>query len=176
MATSDENLSDLASMVAAKLISTGAVATKKGKKKRVNWETRFAYEYVNEVYPTCQRWFKTEVGALPKELRGKPVGRIRRWADAIVLCDGEVHILEFKMRPKLEAITQLELYSRLFPDTPEFTSVATWAIRPKLITTFEDTAVRALAEEKGIEYVIYKPSIYEDWYATYILKLNGSLY
>ncbi|NVM24085.1 MAG: hypothetical protein HWN68_20190, partial [Desulfobacterales bacterium] len=50
------------------------------------------------------------------------VGSWRRWADAVILEDDKVTIVESAIRPQPGKISQLELYALLLPHTPELTA------------------------------------------------------
>ena len=92
------------------------------------------------------------------------VGVWRRWADAVILEDKAVTIVEAAIRPQPGKISQLELYAMLFPHTPE---MAPWHGLPLsllLLYAIEDPATILMARQKGIQCVEYKP----DWLPAYM--------
>lgn len=124
-------------------------------------ERRLCYEWVVEKHPTALQWRNVRLGELPK---GEAVyGVVRRFADIIFYDDDVIHIVEASIRPDILKIAQLEMYGRLFPQTPEFTLFKDKAVKLIFLTTLEDKAVREEAERKGIEYVVYRP----DWVTEY---------
>jgi len=91
----------------------------------------------------------------PEELA--MVGSWRRWADAVILEDHQVTIVEAAIRPDPGKISQLELYARLLPHTPELEPWRDRPVRLVLLYAIEDPATVALAREKGILCIEYKP-------------------
>jgi len=92
------------------------------------------------------------------------VGAWRRWADAVILEDDSVTIVEAAIRPNPGKISQLELYAMLFPHTPEFLAWRGLPIHLTLLYAIEDPATILLARQKGIRCVEYKP----DWLPAYL--------
>ena len=85
------------------------------------------------------------------------IGAWRRWADAIILEEDKVTIVEAAIRPNPGKISQLELYKLLFPQTPELRAWRALKIEMLLLYAIEDPATIFLAREKGIRCVEYKP-------------------
>jgi len=85
------------------------------------------------------------------------IGSWRRWADAIILEDETVTIVESAIRPDPGKISQLELYRMLFPQTPELLAWHGCKVDLLLLYAIEDPATVHLAREKGIRAVEYKP-------------------
>ena len=85
------------------------------------------------------------------------IGVWRRWADAIILEDNKVTIVESAIRPQPGKISQLELYKMLFPLTPELEPWNKLEIDMILLYAIEDPATIALARQKGIRCIEYKP-------------------
>ena len=95
------------------------------------------------------------------------VGVWRRWADAIVLEDDRVTIVEAAIRPDPGKISQLELYRLLLPQTPELEPWRGLPIEMILLYAIEDPATVLLARQKGIRCIEYKPS----WLPAYMETL-----
>jgi len=85
------------------------------------------------------------------------IGAWRRWADAIILEEDKVTIVEAAIRPNPGKISQLELYKLLFPQTPELRAWRALKIEMLLLYAIEDPATIFLAREKGIRCIEYKP-------------------
>ena len=66
-----------------------------------------------------------------------------------------MHILETKIQPSADAIGQLLLYERLFPETPEFSAYKDFPIKKIMLTTRTDEDLNKLAAENGITVVVY---------------------
>jgi len=85
------------------------------------------------------------------------IGSWRRWADAIILEDDAVTIVEAAIRPNPGKISQLELYKMLFPHTPEFRAWSGLPIHLILLYAIEDAATVLLARQKEIRCIQYSP-------------------
>ena len=95
------------------------------------------------------------------------IGVWRRWADAVILEDTKVTIVEASIRPEPGKISQLELYRVLFPHTPELAAWRGLPIDLILLYAIEDSATILLAREKGIKCIEYKPF----WLPAYLQTL-----
>ena len=95
------------------------------------------------------------------------IGAWRRWADAIILEDDKVTLVEAAIRPDPGDISKLELYARLFPHTPELAPWRGLPIHLILLYSIEDPATILLAREKGIACIEYRPT----WLPTYLQTL-----
>jgi len=126
-------------------------------------EWRLVYEFLITNFRNCLQWRRVRVGPIYKNEKLYQV--VRRWADAIVYCAKEdiVYIIEAKMKPEPGGISQLELYIKLFPKTPEFEMLKDKRVKGIYLTTQDDPELRELAKSKGIEYVVYQP----DWVKEY---------
>lgn len=89
-----------------------------------------------------------------------------KFPDAIVLDASGVLIIETKMLPDAGAIGQLKLYRDLIPRTPRFEKISDKPIRMMLVTTRDDINVRALAENEGIEFEVFRPDWIDEWEKT----------
>ena len=96
------------------------------------------------------------------------IGAWRRWADAVILLEDRVIIVESAIRPQPGKISQLELYKLLFPHTPELRAWRGAKIEMLLLYAIEDPATIMLARQKGILCVEYKPS----WLPAYLKLLS----
>lgn len=96
------------------------------------------------------------------------VGSWRRWADAIILEEDHVTLIEAAIRPNPGKIGQLELYKMLMPHTPELAPWRDLPIEMVLLYAIEDPATNLLARSKGIKCIEYKPS----WLPAYLETLQ----
>lgn len=78
-----------------------------------------------------------------------------RWVDAIYLKDGVVYIVEAKLRAEPGALGQLDLYEKLFKQTPKFSDYSEWPIQKVLLTAVMDLNMAELCSEKNVEYELF---------------------
>jgi len=137
-------------------------------------EWKLVYEYLITKYPNKLQWRRVRVGPLLKN--EKLYGVLRRWVDAIVYDHEEdlIIIIEAKMKPEPGALSQLELYRKLFPQTPEFELYKDKPIKLVFLTTMLDKELKALAKEKGIDYVVFKPKWVEEYFKELMEKYARS--
>lgn len=86
------------------------------------------------------------------------VGSWRRWADAIILEEDKVVLVESAIRPNPGKIGQLELYRLLLPHTPELGAYRGLPVQMVLLYAIEDPATIMLARSKGIKAIQYQPA------------------
>lgn len=98
------------------------------------------------------------------ETAERMVGVWRRWADAIILENDKVTLVEAAIRPDPGKVSQLQLYSMLFKTTPEFKEHQKKKLELLLLYGIEDPAVVALARSQGIRCVECVP----DWLPQYL--------
>ena len=70
------------------------------------------------------QWRRVRLGPIPSKAMARMYMTMLRWADAVIVQDGIVYIVEAKLRPGPGAIGQLELYKKLFGNTLEFTNIS----------------------------------------------------
>lgn len=101
------------------------------------------------------QWRRVRLGVVPDKQFARMYMVTLRWADAIVLKDGKVLIVEAKLNAAPGAIGQLELYKELFLQTPEFSAYKNWPIELVFLTPAVDLALVELCSKKGIVYEHY---------------------
>jgi len=151
--------SEVAQIVAAVMATPGLVKTAKKPVKK-NFEKRMVAEYVLRNYKRCPQWRNARVGDYKEAGMTNYYAFIRRWADAIVIDGKKAIIIEGKVKPNPGAISQMQLYMREFPRTPEFTIYKNYYVIGKIVCVFEDAVVEKMAKEAGIEWEIYHPEFY----------------
>jgi len=133
-------------------------------------EDRLIREFLAKNFPNAFVWKRVRLGMTPKPEEHKWYQVIRRWADAVVYDGKKVYIIEAKLRAEPGAISQLELYGRLFPKTPEFSLIKNKPVELVLLTGWDDPEIRAMCEERGIRYEFFQP----DWLKEYwVRKVYG---
>ena len=133
-------------------------------------ENRLVSEWLLKTHPNALQWRRVRVGPLPEGPDAAMYGIVRRWADIVFKDEEGVHIIEAKMRPDPGAISQLQVYARLFPTTPEFREYWGLPLHLHLLTTSKDPVVLELAQEQGIHYEIYMPAWAKKYLDDLILK------
>lgn len=142
-------------------------------------ETRLLNEWLAVRYPERRVQHRVRVGSdhpaleipglSPSELRMAVAWR--RWADAIVFDDGTLVVVEATVLPKPGKISQLDLYLRLVPATPELVEYHDWPVRGVLLLAVDDPIIRSLAAERGHTVELYHPP----WVDAYLLTLSPAL-
>ncbi len=110
------------------------------------------------------------MGPLPRGKEKAIYSVLRRYADLVFVEDGIVFICEAKMRPDPGAFAQLDLYSQLFPETPEFLEFSNYPIKRIFVTTTLDKALEKMAEEYDIEYIVFAPQWAKEYLETVLLR------
>jgi len=145
------------------------------RKPRREWEAEYVVEYCTKFYPGEKVIYHARLGTFPPEMKSLATeeGELSllrvylRWADAIVLMADQVHIVEAKLLPHLylKGITELELYIRLFKETPEFER---WKHLPTygvLVVPVEDPLVAQMCRARQMRFVVYKPSFWDEFWS-----------
>lgn len=137
-------------------------------------ETRYVQEILSRFYPDAIQISPCRLGTLPEPLgeeEWSPEERAMlttrmRWADAIAVENGTIHLIEAKLLPGRypEGLSKLELYSLLIPMTESLRGYLPAKVELELWTPIEDALVRRLAHEKGIRNPIFEP----DWFKTFL--------
>ena len=120
-------------------------------------EKVYLNKWLAKFHRTDLQWRRVRLGQVATKEEAKFYKVILRWADAVFIKDGFVHIVEAKLRPDLGVIGQLEGYKKLFPVTPEFSVYKDWPIKMILLSPHLDLNIAELATEKGMIYYIWIP-------------------
>lgn len=149
-------------------------------RKRTNrkWEPRekrLVSEFCARYYEGHRVLTHVHLGSMPPRLRGKyalaeeekMAGVWRRWADALIIMSDKVVIIEGKIKPEPGVISQISLYERIFPNTPEFKEHAHKPIEKIILCALEDPVTTQLAREQNIRVVVFRPL----WVDDYLKKL-----
>ena len=123
-------------------------------------ESVLVNRWIAKFHRTALQWTRVRLGIPANPEEAKLYSVLLRWADAIFIEDGVVHIIEGKLRPELGAIGQLEGYKELFAVTPEFSVYANWPINLILLSPVMDLGIAQICSKKGITYEVWAPA---DW-------------
>ena len=118
-------------------------------------ETQLQNSWLWQFHRNSPTWKKARLGRVSNQSDAAIQRVLLRFADAIFVEENTVHIVETKISPSADAIGQLLLYERLFKETPEFILYRDLPIKKIMLTTREDPAIRKLAEDNGIQMIIY---------------------
>ena len=135
-------------------------------------ETRYLQEYILEHIHPEQTFFRMRLGgvsadqkaALPAGVSANVYMVTQRYADAVCIYSDRVEIWEAKLIRPLTAVTQLQLYERLFPKTPEFARYKDFGIDLHLLTPIYDEDLTEICGQAGIEISMWEPS----WVTEYL--------
>ncbi len=117
-------------------------------------------KWLAEFHRSDKQWKRVRLGIPANPEEAKLYSVLLRWADAVVESDGEILIVETKLRPEFGAIGQLEGYKELFKVTPEFSDYENWPVKMVLVSPVLDLGIAEIASKKGIIYDVWKPA---DW-------------
>lgn len=135
---------------------------------------RILIEYLEKHYPLGSWTTNVRVGRplpeveaialTPKEKRMLEV--TMPIADAVILLEDEVVILEVETEPKITSVCQLELYGHLFGTTDRFRQYWDKPRRLIVVSTIENDLLRWWANIHGVSWVVYEPIWWEEHKAT----------
>lgn len=119
--------------------------------------------YLMSKYPFGTWRINCHLGTIREELKkGVPKSRIgllsrfQLCADAVVIWEGKVYIIECLVRPnEWHKIQQLKTYERAFKITEEYRKYWDWEIEKILLTTETDPFMESECAREGIRVVKY---------------------
>jgi hypothetical protein len=134
-------------------------------------EMRLVSEFLAKHYANYQTLTRVRLGQVhpelhPELLEGaelRALGVWRRWADAIVIMPDRIVLIEASIRPFPGDVSQLELYERLLPLTPELEQHKAKPIEKLLVFALEDPVVVSMARERGIKVVYFRPKWVDEY-------------
>lgn len=133
------------------------------KKPRVAWEKSLVREWTAEKYRTSLQWSNVRMGDFDDPDGTGMYKFLRKWCDAVVYDGNRILVVEAKMQAQVAAISQLSLYVRLFPKTPEFKAMAGEPVQGLLLTARLDQDVKEMCEEAGHIYEVYVPTFMNEY-------------
>jgi hypothetical protein len=90
-------------------------------------------------------------------------GAFRRWADAVIIEQTRLIVLEAKMVLHPAVIGQLELYLELVPKTPELAEYSQLPAVGAIVCGVSDPATAQLAARRGYTVTTYRPTWFDEW-------------
>ena len=139
-------------------------------------ERRYVIEYVFKRFKEAVwRGFNVRLGMPPEEWRKRYPELSHRWwkvwmayADAVVVTDDAIWIIEAKIRNPRTAIGQLLDYRERLKVTPEFKQWLNRPIKLLLVIPIPAPEIESLAKNYGIEVDHYLP----EWVANYMREVG----
>lgn len=139
-------------------------------------ERRYIVEYVAKKYhQRIAVFFNIRLGPPPEEAKKAYPELPERWfkpwkafADAVVVTDSTIDVIEAKIRNPRQAIGQLLDYARRVPYTPELKRYLGRAIRKILVIPLKDPEIEKTAAEYGIVVDYYTPK----WVLDYMREVG----
>jgi hypothetical protein len=145
-----------------------------GKKTRRQTEALLCSQFVAENYPTARTYIQQYLGPFApianadgrtrEEALATNTGRRR--ADAVLIYDDKIILLECYIHVQLGKLSQLLTYLQLLPLTPEIAQFAHLPVTAKLVGAQRDPILDQMAAKFGIEVVIFRPKWAVDYLAT----------
>jgi len=152
---------------------------RKPRKKRQEWEARYASDFVAAHYPSAQVFIRLKLGSLPPpylsdnytEAERRALAVRQRWLDVAVILPNAIRLIECKLRAHeyLTGIAQLEAYRVIAPHTPEFEEFMPRRFEAMLVVPIQDALTEYLCHQKNLMYVFYRPL----WFESYLQTVLG---
>ena len=120
-------------------------------------EKRLLNAWLWNFHRTSPQWKRVRLGPVPNPEWAKMYSVLLRWADAVFIDDGKIHIVEAKISPDFGAIGQLLGYRQQIQGTPEFEQYKNYPVVLILLSQFPDLGVTELASKYGIEHEVWNP-------------------
>ena len=139
-------------------------------------DRRYVVEYVNEKFPDRRFvWYNAAVGPVPEalvkahpEVSLKHFKRWRRYADAIVIMQDRIILIEGELRRPVEGLGELLMYRDIIKQSPELKPYINLPLEVRLIIPRPDPMVINTASAQGIIVDVF----YRDWVGDYLRELG----
>ena len=139
-------------------------------------ETRLLSEWVSKNYSDSRVFYRVRLGSYPSWAQkainnGAPAAIYKiyqRWADAIVITDKELILIEAKIKADPGVISQINLYEQLLPKTESFQQFRDLPIRKLILMAQSDPEVELLAQRENITVKIFSPP----WVTDYLKEIR----
>ena len=135
-------------------------------------EPRWVSEYCAKFYPDKPVRYRVPLGPIPEELvakygLSKAIRAYRPWrpeADALVIGDRRLILIEAKVFKVMDGISKLPIYAKLVPETPELNPYKTWPVEMQLLVVKAIEPWITIARDLGIKLVEWAPTwVQEVW-------------
>jgi len=129
-------------------------------------EQRLCAEFVQQFFP--KEWVKYQVRLGRPRASEQYTGiqlsenlaayNRRPCADALIMRAHELVLIETYLKIDLGKVSQLQIYAKLLPGTPELAGVASLPVRLLIVGALEDPTLTQHARDNGIEFHLFRPS------------------
>ena len=134
-------------------------------KQRQQRETRLVSDFVSAFYPDDRTFLNVRVGGIHPlntdqdltEAEIHMLGVHRRYADAVIIREHELVLIEGYILPSLGKISQILGYRALLPFTPELDHFASLPITAIIVGPIEDQFLTRLAHQSNVLVRVYRP-------------------
>lgn len=131
----------------------------------VGAETRLVAEWLAARHPDAHTLQHVRVGPITPQTDDpdladaelRMLGSWRYWVDAILIYPHEVILVEAGILPDPGDVSRLELYTRLWPLTPDVGDIVTLPARGHLVYGVPCAALEAVALEHGLSWETFTP-------------------
>jgi len=139
-------------------------------------EMRLCAEFVQEFFPGDRVKFQVRLGkprpgatpsAIPIDYNWAAYKR-RPAADALVIREHEQVLIETYIKIDLGKVSQLQIYAKLLPNTPDADWDTKLPSRLLIVGALEDPTLTQHARDNGIEFRLFRP----DWVNAYLNVLS----
>jgi len=118
-------------------------------------ETELLSQFLNQNYRKEDVRRNVRLGKIRSLEHGKYLTLLQRKADAVVVYDDMIDIIEAKPKPDPEAMGQLLFYKWLLRQTPEYENMINKPIFLILLTCLHDSDLEECCAHYGISYRVF---------------------
>lgn len=137
-------------------------------------ESRLVSGYLADRWPGFRTLQRVRVGTIPADLYRdgldeaelRALGVWRRWVDALIVAPPDLHVVEAGIIAAPGDLSQLQLYLRLVPETPDLAEFAGLRVRGRLVYAVPDPVLEDMARQAGIACERYSPP----WVTEYLAR------
>ncbi len=143
-------------------------------------ESRLCAEFVREFFPGDRVKFQVRLGRPRPGLTPSPIPlefnfaayKRRPAADALVIRERQQVLIETYIKIDLGKVSQLQIYAKLLPNTPDADWDKTLPLRLLIVGALEDPTLTQHARENGIEFRLFRPA-WVDGYLAVVAPRNS---
>ncbi len=143
-------------------------------------ESRLTAEFVREFFPGDRVKFQVRLGKPRPGATPSPIPIEYNWAaykrrpaaDALVIREHEQVLIETYIKIDLGKVSQLQIYQKLLPNTPDADWDKSLPLRLLIVGALEDTTLTQHARDNGIEFRLYRP-VWVDAYLAIVAPRNS---
>lgn len=142
-----------------------------GKRRLVQASTTLLAEWCALYHPSKTVLYEHRLGPVPQSAIGVQVtpaiarmlARSNSYADALIVDDSQLLVVEAKVIALPGAISQVVYYSRLVPQTIDLAPYRALKVTALVLSAVDNPIVAAMANEQGVLYQVYSPQWISDY-------------